>query len=203
MPLPAFSALPSTESVTSYSFSAILLPLTLMWILIAGCCFCGASEAGAFGFSNDRSLVYCASTFNWGGGAASGGAPLRLVMEVSPGACGTDFASESAREVRKCRCRASGYHSPASFHKDDNRARPAKTHPKDRFGAPDTEMKAGLARRVHAKLLIMRDFQASSGFPSQRKRATIRWCQSGKIICSRYFHRLALSCQKVPFGRAP
>src|SRR6202171_5641140 len=80
MILPAFSALPSTESVTSYSFSAILLALTLIWILIAGCCGCGASEAGAFGFSNDRSLVYCASTFNWGGGAASGGAPLPLVM---------------------------------------------------------------------------------------------------------------------------
>jgi hypothetical protein len=30
-------------------------------------------------------LVYCASTFNWGGGAASAGAPLPLVMEVSPG----------------------------------------------------------------------------------------------------------------------
>src|SRR3979490_379283 len=85
MPLPAFSALPSTESVTSYSFSAILLALTLIWILIAGCCCCGASELGAFGFSNDRSLVYCASTFNWGAGAASGGAPLPLVMDVSPG----------------------------------------------------------------------------------------------------------------------
>src|SRR5882757_2914895 len=88
MTLPAFSALPSTESVTSYSFSAILLALTLIWILIAGCCCCGASEAGAFGFSNERSLVYCASTFNWGGGAAavwgggaaSGGVPLPLVM---------------------------------------------------------------------------------------------------------------------------
>src|SRR6202047_3492818 len=86
MTLPAFSALPSTESVTSNSFSEILVAPTLIWILIAGCCSCGASEPGAFGFSNDRSLVYCASTFNWGGGAASGGAPLPLVMEVSPGA---------------------------------------------------------------------------------------------------------------------
>src|SRR5260370_5577670 len=79
--LPAFSALPSTDSVTSNAFSAILLALTLIWRLIAGCCACGASEDGAFGFSNDRSLVYCASTFNWGGGAASGGAPLPLVMK--------------------------------------------------------------------------------------------------------------------------
>src|ERR1700726_2656410 len=86
MTLPPFSALPSTESVTSNSFSAILLALTLIWILIAGCCACGASEDGAFGFSNDRSLVYCASTLSWGGGAASGGVPLPLVMEVSPGA---------------------------------------------------------------------------------------------------------------------
>src|ERR1700726_5091430 len=85
MTLPAFSALPSTESVTSYSCSERLLAVTLIWILIAGCCCCGASEAGAFGFSNERSLVYCASTFNWGEGAASGGVPLPLVMEVSPG----------------------------------------------------------------------------------------------------------------------
>src|SRR4051794_25005314 len=129
MSLPAFSALPSTESVTSYSFSAILLALTLIWMLIAGCCCCGASEAGAFGFSKDRSLVYCASTFNCGGGAASGGAPLPLVMKVSwnvferaEGA----FASEFAREIRKSLVGASGYHSPASFHKDDNHARRVK-----------------------------------------------------------------------------
>ena len=34
-------------------------------------------------FSNDRSLVYCASTLSWGG-ACSGGAPLPLVMKLSP-----------------------------------------------------------------------------------------------------------------------
>src|SRR5882757_3422889 len=122
MTLPAFSALPSTESVTSYSFSEILLALTLIWILIAGCCCCGASEVGAFGFSNERSLVYCASTFNWGGGAASGGAPLPLVMEVSWNVrrrAGTGLGPNSLKG-QKCRCRASGYHSPASFHKDDN-----------------------------------------------------------------------------------
>src|ERR1700687_1954624 len=139
MTLPAFSVLPSTESVTSYSLSEILLALTLIWILIAGCCCCGASEAGAFGFSNDRSLVYCASTFNWGAGAASGGAPWPLVMEVSPGTrAGTGFTSEFGREVRKCLCRASGYHSPASFHKDDNRAQPARARPKALTSAANT-----------------------------------------------------------------
>src|ERR1700688_3919568 len=86
MTLPAFSALPSTESVTSYSFSARLLAPTLIWMLIWGGCGCGANEVGAFGFSNDRSLVYCASTFNWGGAPTSGGAPLPLVMKISPGA---------------------------------------------------------------------------------------------------------------------
>ena len=65
--LPAFSALPSTDNVTSNSFSERLLAETLIWMLIAGCCCCGASEVGAFGFSNDRSLVYCASTLSWGG----------------------------------------------------------------------------------------------------------------------------------------
>src|SRR5436190_16367551 len=87
MTLPAFSALPSTESVTSNSFSETLLALTLIWMLIAGCCCCGASEPGAFGFSNDRSLVYCANTFSCGGAAASGGEPLPLVIEVSPERC--------------------------------------------------------------------------------------------------------------------
>src|SRR3984893_942839 len=134
--LPAFSALPSTESVTSYSFSAILLALTLIWILIAGCCGCGASEPGAFGFSNDRSLVYCASTFSWGGAPASGGAPLPLVMKVSPGAFQC-FSSERRPLLRpnslvwreNAVVEASGYHSPASFHKDDERTQPAEVRP--------------------------------------------------------------------------
>src|ERR1700759_5554085 len=49
-------------------------------MLICGGCVWGASEPGAFGFSNDRSLVYCASTLSWGG-APSGGLPLPLVMK--------------------------------------------------------------------------------------------------------------------------
>src|SRR6202022_1425562 len=110
MILPAFSALPSTESVTSYSFSAILLALTLIWILIAGCCCCGASDDGAFGFSNDRSLVYCASTFSWGGGAASGGAPLSLVMEISPGAERERFCVGMRSNGENAVVGASGYH---------------------------------------------------------------------------------------------
>src|ERR1700704_4619852 len=93
-------------------------------MLIAGCCCCGASEAGAFGFSNERSLVYCASTFNWGGGAASGGAPLPLVMKVSPGAVSSEVQPVCSRfrsKGRKYRVGASGYHSPAVLHKDDRR----------------------------------------------------------------------------------
>src|SRR6202035_453711 len=126
MTLPPFSALPSTRSVTSNSFSETLCALTLIWILIEGCCGCGAREPGAFGFSNERSLVYCASTFNWGGRAASGGVPLPLVMEsLLERRAWTAFASEFAREVRKMPVSGSGYHSPASFHKDDNRKPPA------------------------------------------------------------------------------
>src|SRR5258707_8495718 len=99
-------------------------------MLIAGCCCCGASELGAFGFSNERSLVYCASTFNWGGGAASraeaasGGAPLPLVMKVSPGTFSSEVRAVCSRirsKGRKCRVGASGYHSPAVLHKDDCR----------------------------------------------------------------------------------
>src|ERR1700729_3710729 len=125
MTLPPFSALPSIRSATSNSFSLTLLALTLIWILIAGGCCCGASEAGAFGFSNDRSLVYCASTLSWGGGAASGGVPLPLVMGVSPDA----FSSQqgpalrlNSLKARKGLCRASGYHSRALSHKDDQPA---------------------------------------------------------------------------------
>src|SRR6516165_7723864 len=55
-------------------------------MLIRGGVGCGVSDDGAFGFSNDRSLVYCASTFSWGGGPASGGAPLPLVIKLSPDA---------------------------------------------------------------------------------------------------------------------
>ena len=83
MILPAFSALPSTESVTSYSFWLTLLAPTLIWMLIWGGVACGASEAGAFGFSNERSLVYCASTLSWGGASAPGGLPLPLVIEIN------------------------------------------------------------------------------------------------------------------------
>ena len=83
--LPALSAFPSTESVTSYSFAAMLFAPTLIWMLIWGGCGCGPRDAGAFGFSNDRSLVYCASTLSWGGAPAPGGLPLPLVMIFSPG----------------------------------------------------------------------------------------------------------------------
>src|SRR6478736_1242020 len=123
MTLPAFSALPSTESVTSNSFSAILLALTLIWILMAGCCCWGAKEAGAFGFSNDRSLVYCASTLSWGA-ACSAGAPLPLVMNSLLGRWRAEDLSLRLNSLggRKCLCRASGYHSPALFHKDDGQA---------------------------------------------------------------------------------
>src|ERR1700760_1451996 len=92
-------------------------------MLIAGCCCCGASDAGVCGFSNDMSLVYCANTFSCGGRAASGGVPLPLVIRISPGTIwrtGPSGASGFA-EKRKQRSLVgpSGYHSLASFHKDD------------------------------------------------------------------------------------
>src|SRR5262249_17680397 len=110
--LPAFSALPSTESVTSYSFVATLLAPTLIWMLIWGGCACGPREAGAFGFSNDRSLVYCASTLSWGAAPAPAGVPLPFVMKFSP---------------ERADVGASGYHSAAAFDKDgDARSRHLK-----------------------------------------------------------------------------
>src|SRR5215468_6778347 len=38
-------------------------------MLMAGCCWLGCSERGALGFSNDRSLTYCARTLSCGGAA--------------------------------------------------------------------------------------------------------------------------------------
>src|SRR5438477_4696451 len=91
MILPAVSALPSTDSVTSNSCSLRLLALTLIWMLIWGGWLCCWSELGAFGFSNERSLVYCARTLSWGAWAASGGVPLPLVIRVSPYPIGLNF----------------------------------------------------------------------------------------------------------------
>src|SRR6516164_5793581 len=92
-------------------------------MLIAGGCCCGASDDGAFGFSNERSLVYCASTFNWGGGAASGGAPLPLVITISPGAfrASEDRFCARIRPMRgeNGRSAASGYHRLTCFHKKE------------------------------------------------------------------------------------
>src|SRR5262249_56987893 len=92
-----------TVSVTSYSFWAALFAPTLIWMLIWGGEDCGASDVGAFGFSNDRSLVYCARTLSWGGAPAPGGLPLPLVMKFSP---------------ERADVGASGYHSAAALDKD-------------------------------------------------------------------------------------
>jgi hypothetical protein len=60
---------------------------------------------------------------------------------------------------------ASGYHSPASFHKDDNRARPTIAPPRDRQGIAGRGKYPSLAGGIHSKLLNMRDFRALEGFP--------------------------------------
>src|ERR1700759_5445993 len=112
--LPVFSDLPSMVIVTSKSLSPTLLAPTLIWMLICGGWACGANEPGAFGFSNERSLVYCASTLSWGG-AASGGEPLPLVIE-----CLLERFGELGLLKKELSVGASGYHSPACVHKDDN-----------------------------------------------------------------------------------
>jgi hypothetical protein len=85
-------------------------------------------------------------------------------MEVSPGT----FEGERDRfwvgirsKSQNALVAASGYHSPASFHKDDNRLQAcARARPKNRPARRISTMSAGQARRVHSKLLNMRDFQA-------------------------------------------
>src|ERR1700749_1019536 len=72
--------------LTSYSVSESGLAPTLIWMLIWGGFACGCSDVGAFGFSKERALVYCARTLSWGGASAVGGVPLPSVMKSSPGA---------------------------------------------------------------------------------------------------------------------
>src|SRR5262250_3313914 len=55
-------------------------------MLIAGCVWLGAKERGAFGFSNEKSLMYCPSTLScaWPCGALGPGAgpPLPPVVAI-------------------------------------------------------------------------------------------------------------------------
>ena len=52
------------------------------------------------------------------------------------------------------------------------------------------------------KLLNMRDFRALSGFPSQPKRATIRWPQTGGSIGLAYFRDARPFMPGCAIGRA-
>ena len=52
------------------------------------------------------------------------------------------------------------------------------------------------------KLLNMRDFRALSGFPSQLKRATIRWPQTGGSIGLAYFREARPFMPTRAIGRA-
>ena len=48
------------------------LAMTFTEMLICGWVLCW-SEPGAFGFSNERSLMYCARTMSWGAELEAGG----------------------------------------------------------------------------------------------------------------------------------
>src|SRR5580700_9672756 len=108
---------------------------------------------------------------------------------------GDRFSSEFAGEVGKCLIGASGYHSLASFHKDDNRGWPAKSL---RRGT----IQAGGIRNVHSKLLNMRDFQPLSGVsPRGQNALQFKPWQPGKRIGVAYFYRLGCSCRDAPLAR--
>src|ERR1700722_15179154 len=93
--MPPTSALPSSCSSTSKSVFDNCLGVILGELkLSVGCCACWAYDFGALGFSNEKSLVYCAITWNCGceggceGGGVTGGWPplLWVDMDVSPAA---------------------------------------------------------------------------------------------------------------------
>src|SRR5579872_3284579 len=51
---------------------------------ICGCCAVGVSDCGAFGFSNERSLTYCATTLSCGGWFVAGAGPPLVVDMKTP-----------------------------------------------------------------------------------------------------------------------
>src|SRR3569833_2596054 len=68
---------------TSKSVPPRLVAPTLIWIEISGCLSCCDNEAGAFGFSKERSLIYCVRTPSCGGAAASADTALVSVIDLS------------------------------------------------------------------------------------------------------------------------
>jgi hypothetical protein len=62
----ASPALPSSTRLTSKSVSASWRALTLTWIEMFGPFSCGPNERGAFGFSKEKSFMYCASELSAG-----------------------------------------------------------------------------------------------------------------------------------------
>lgn len=95
-------------------------------------------------------------------------------------------------QVRKCRVGASGYHSPASFHKQD-RASPVTRRLRPRGILKRRVSSLGMAG---PKLLKMRDFRASRGFPPAAKTRYNSVVANGQDACGLdYFHRHGYSCQ--------
>jgi hypothetical protein len=96
---------------------------------------------------------------------------------------------------------ASGYHSPASFHKDDHHGPTAQsvfersltwidpgwTTVRVKKMRQNKNLEPGPPPRARLKLLNMRDFRALSGFPSGPKRATTHQPQTGESIGLAHF----------------
>src|SRR5262249_32464029 len=177
-------------SVTSNSFWAMLLAETLIWMLIAGCCCCGCSDVGAFGFSNDRSLVYCASTLSWGG-APSCGAPLLLVMKIlleRAGGLRTVSGHIPLMRLRKCPDRRE-WLSWARTPRQGGAWRLARAISAEAAGS------GPFGFRNYRKLLKMRDFRSRSCFPLRPKGATI--AAPKRAIGRAQFHAYILETHSV------
>src|ERR1043165_158765 len=89
-------------------------------MLICGCVCCCCSERGAFGFSNERSFTYWASTLSCGaawfaGAPASAPPPLVVVIVATPAWRGR--AALSAAWLTQ----ASGRHKEGGFLNPDRR----------------------------------------------------------------------------------
>ena len=199
--LAAVSALPSIKSATSNSFSATLLALTLIWMLIAGCCACGHQRGRRVRIFERQVLGILRQHVQLGGRSCLGGRTVAVGHRNLSWSISSEqgpVASEFAHEGRKGLCRANGYHRAASFHKDDGPATAAAAGSGP--GARGLKDHRRVSEVAKLKLLNMRDFRASSGFPLAAKTGYNTMVANGREHRLVHFHRHGLSCQGAPLA---
>src|SRR5215216_4738001 len=85
-------------------------------MLMLGCCWVGVSERGAFGFSNEKSLIYWAKTLSCGGFSGAGPPFVELAIPDPPAAGCSTLKSGLANTAARMRQAAPllAVHGPAT-----------------------------------------------------------------------------------------